>query len=256
MLGTTRLSLPGQSNMDSVVGGSDVFIRKYDTDGNEVWTNQFGTPKGDTAAGMALDGQGSLYVVGSTEGAFAGQTSSGSYDTFILKMPDAPLLMPPTGAAADLSPAVTPATTFTPVQRLASRLSVMTLFVALAEDGHGPFDNFLPCVRRGVINYYNTDGGRHATFSNCDLGYGIIVDGSGELKPVLLERSREDRIDRISISRIIWEGNLTAVIDGETEVQIDQFTIASVGVQLNHGAGSVSGRLQLDPMTVCCWEKR
>ena len=139
---TTRLSLPGQSNMDSVVGGSDVFIRKYDTDGNEVWTNQFGTPKGDTAAGMAVGWSGEACMSSAPpRGAFAVHTSSGSYDTFILKMPDAPLLMPPTGAAADLSPAVTPATTFTPVQLLASRLSVMTLIVALAEDGHGPFDN-------------------------------------------------------------------------------------------------------------------
>ena len=250
VLGTTRLSLPGQSNMEPVLGGSDVFIRKYDTTGNEIWTNQFSTQKGDVVAGMVLDGAGSLYVVGSTEGAFAGQTSSGSYDAFVLKMPDAPLLMPSTGAAADLSPDVTPAAKLTPVQRLASRLSVMTLVVALAEDGYGPLDNFLPCVRRGVINYYNTDAGRNATFSSCDLGDGIIVQGSGELKTVLLKRSREATMDTITISRIIWEGQLTPVIDGETEIQIDQFAIASVGVQLNHGEGRVFDRLQLDSMTV------
>ena len=52
-----------------------------------------------------VDGAGNLHVVGSTEGAFAGQTNSGSYDTFVLKMPDAPLLtVTPGGAAADLTP--------------------------------------------------------------------------------------------------------------------------------------------------------
>ena len=126
----------------------------------------------------------------------------------------------------------------------------MTLVVAFAEDGHGPWDNFLPCVRRGVINYYNTDGGRHATFSGCDLGGGIIVNGSGELKPVLLERSRETGKDTITISKIIWEGDLTAVIDGETEIQINEFALASVLMQINHGKGREFGRMHLDSMTV------
>ena len=101
-----------------------------------------------------------------------------------------------------------------------------------------------------MINYYNTDGGRHATFSGCDLGDGIIVNGSGELKPVLLERSRETGKDTITISKIIWEGDLTAVIDGETEIQIDEFALASVLMQINHGKGREFGRMHLDSMTV------
>ena len=251
VLGTTRLSLPGQINMDPVAGGSDVFIRKYDSDGKEVWTNQLGTQKEDTAAGVVVDGAGSLYVVGSTKGAFAGQTNSGSYDTFVLKLPDAPLLtLKPTGMTADLNPVLTPTTTLTPVQRLASRLSVMTLTVAFAPDGHGFFDNFLPCVRRGVINYSNTEAGRRATFSSCDLGDGIVVHGISELELAGLARSTENRIERITISRIIWDGELTAVIDGETEVQVNRFDIASVGMQLNHGAESISDRLHLDSLTV------
>ena len=136
------------------------------------------------------------------------------------------------------------------IERLAPRLSVMTLAVAMAREGRGPFDNFLPCVRRGVINYYNTDAGRHATFSGCDLGDGIIVHGSGELKLVGLERSTEIRVDRITISRIIWEGELTAAIDGETEVQIKRTEMASVGIQLKWGSGSISDRLHLDSLTV------
>jgi len=126
----------------------------------------------------------------------------------------------------------------------------MTLAVAMAREGRGPFDNFLPCVRRGVINYYNTDAGRHATFSGCDLGDGIIVHGRGELKMVGLERSFENRVDRITISRIIWEGELKAAIDGETGVQIKRFEMASVGMQLKGGSGSISDKLQLDSLTV------
>jgi len=240
--GTTRLSLPGQSNMEPVVGGSDVFIRKYDSDGHEVWTNQVGTRKGDVVAGLVVDGAGSLYVVGSTDGAFAGQTNSGSYDTFVLKMPDAPLLAM---RAADLTPVETPTTELTPVQRLASRISVMTLAVAVAREGRGALDNFLPCVRRGVINYYNTEAGRHAAFSSCDLGDGIIVNGSGELKWVGPGLSP----DRQTISRIIWEGELTAAMDGKPGIQIKEFEITSIKMQTEFRRG-LPERLQLDSLTV------
>ena len=156
----------------------------------------------------------------------------------------------PTGPAAAHTPVLTPATTLTPVQRLASRLSVMTLAVAFAPEGHGPFDNFLPCVRRGVINYSNTEAGRRATFSSCDLGDDIIVHGISELELAGLERSTENRIESITIPKLIWHGELTAVIDGETEVQIKRFEIASVAMRLNHGANSISEKLQLDSLTV------
>ena len=68
------------------------------------------------------------------------------------------------------------------IERLASRISVMSLVVAVAREGGGAFDNFIPCVRRGAINYHNTEAGRHATFNDCDLGDGISVHGGGELK--------------------------------------------------------------------------
>ena len=98
------------------------------------------------------------------------------------------------------------------IERLSSRLAVMTLVVAVAREGRGAFDNFLPCVRRGVINYYNTEAGRHATFSNCDLGDGVSVHGDGELKWVWPELS----MNRRTISRIMWAGSLTAVVDDNT----------------------------------------
>ena len=240
--GTTKLSLPGQSNMEPVVGGSDVFIRKYDSDGSEVWTNQVGTQKGDAVAGLVVDGAGSLYVVGSTDGAFAGQTNSGSYDTFVLKMPDAQMF---TVRAADVTPVLTPTATLTPVQRLTSRLPVMTLAVAVARDGRGVLDNSLPCVRRGVINYYNTEAGRHATFSDCDLGDGVSINGSGELRWVGPGLST----DRQTISRIIWEGQLTGAIDGDLEVQINEFEIDSIKMQIEFRRG-LPDRLQLDSLTV------
>jgi hypothetical protein len=81
--GTVSGALPGQSFAG---GPGDVFLRKYDLAGNEIWTRQFGT-SGDEFSGsgpVALD-DGTVYVVGYTDGAFPGQTSAGDYDLFVRK---------------------------------------------------------------------------------------------------------------------------------------------------------------------------
>ena len=81
VVGRTAGSLPGQTSS----GGNDAFLRKYDPEGMEVWTHQFGTPDGDEAFGVVADGAGSVYVVGSTSGTLPGQTQSGSTDAFVRK---------------------------------------------------------------------------------------------------------------------------------------------------------------------------
>jgi hypothetical protein len=63
--GTTLGALPGQSSK----GGSDAFIRKYDAEGNQRWTRQFGalgfpgTPANDKASDVAVQAWG-VYVAG------------------------------------------------------------------------------------------------------------------------------------------------------------------------------------------------
>ena len=57
---------------DQVNGGDrDVFVRKYDALGNEVWTRQFGTTSTDEAFGVAVDANG-VYVAGQTGGTLSG----------------------------------------------------------------------------------------------------------------------------------------------------------------------------------------
>jgi hypothetical protein len=63
-------------------GSYDVFLRKYDPTGTEVWTEQFGNSSSDMPAGLSLDGDGNLYVAGSTQGAFVGM-NLGLYDVFL-----------------------------------------------------------------------------------------------------------------------------------------------------------------------------
>lgn len=81
--GATSGQFPGQSS----AGGRDAFVRKYDTDGNEVWTCQFGTASGDTVVAVAGHATG-VYALGITYGTFPGQLYAGGQDMFLAKLND------------------------------------------------------------------------------------------------------------------------------------------------------------------------
>lgn len=57
----------------------DAFVRKYDADGNERWTRQFGTSGVDQALAIAADESG-VTVVGSTDGRLPKQGAAGGAD--------------------------------------------------------------------------------------------------------------------------------------------------------------------------------
>lgn len=63
-------------------GSTDGFIRKYDSTGVAQWTVQFGTSGADVIADIQFY-QGNLYLAGSTDGQFAGQTQVGGTDAFV-----------------------------------------------------------------------------------------------------------------------------------------------------------------------------
>ena len=79
--GLTAGILPDQTSD----GDRDAFVRKYDPDGDELWTRQFGSSGSDTALGVALDPGGNVYVAGRTNGELPGQTSTGPRDAFVRK---------------------------------------------------------------------------------------------------------------------------------------------------------------------------
>ncbi len=60
------------------------FVRKYDYQGNELWTRQFGTSAHDSARGIAVGPTG-VYVAGGTAGTLPGQTNAGDSDAFVRK---------------------------------------------------------------------------------------------------------------------------------------------------------------------------
>jgi hypothetical protein len=78
VVGTTYGSLPGWTNL----GSADGFHRKYDANGNVVWTNQFGTSSSDEANAVVYS---ILFVAGGTDGTLPGQTSAGSRDAYLTR---------------------------------------------------------------------------------------------------------------------------------------------------------------------------
>ena len=79
VVGDTTGALPEQTSQ----GNADAFIRKYDTEGTEVWTRQFGTSENDYALGARVDLTPRVNIVGLTLGAFPGNMQQGGEDAFL-----------------------------------------------------------------------------------------------------------------------------------------------------------------------------
>jgi hypothetical protein len=79
--GGTTGSLEGPNNGDS----RDAFVAKYDSQGNLLFTTQFGTSTFDTISGIDTDAQGNFYVAGITSGNLEGTKQAESTDAFVAK---------------------------------------------------------------------------------------------------------------------------------------------------------------------------
>ena len=77
--GSTKGSLLGSN-----AGGADYWVRKYDSAGNLLWTQQNGSSSDDVARGVATDSSGAIAVVGYTSGNLF-STNSGQNDIFVAK---------------------------------------------------------------------------------------------------------------------------------------------------------------------------
>jgi PKD repeat protein len=79
--GFTLGSFSGSTNF----GGYDVFVRKLDAHGYELWTQQFGTATEDYGRGITVDSSENIYIIGSTWGALLDQKHRGKNDIFVRK---------------------------------------------------------------------------------------------------------------------------------------------------------------------------
>jgi len=82
VVGTTPGPLSGQPAGPS----QDLFIRKYDPNGNALWTNQFGTPNRPEYAFAVSASSSGVYVAGTTPGLLGIQTlPTFGYDAYVRK---------------------------------------------------------------------------------------------------------------------------------------------------------------------------
>jgi len=83
--GWTAGNLDGNSNAGARPGDTDIFITKYDADGNRVWTREIGVYGNDGGVGVVTDAAANVYVAGNTSGGFDGQDRFGGDDYVLVK---------------------------------------------------------------------------------------------------------------------------------------------------------------------------
>ena len=66
-------------------GSFDAWAAKYNSDGDRLWIQQFGTPDLDYAQGISSDNAGNIYVSGITEGSL-GALNAGAADAWVAKL--------------------------------------------------------------------------------------------------------------------------------------------------------------------------
>jgi len=81
--GSTQGDIDGNTNS----GADDLYLTKFDSDGNKLWTKQYGPGGGSWSAayGIANDSNDNIYLVGESDGAFDSNTNSGSSDVLLMK---------------------------------------------------------------------------------------------------------------------------------------------------------------------------
>jgi hypothetical protein len=65
-------------------GSADIFLAKYDQNGNSLWARQVSAPSYDLAYDVAADATGNVYLVGSTSGTLGG-ANAGSDDVLVIR---------------------------------------------------------------------------------------------------------------------------------------------------------------------------
>lgn len=157
----------------------------------------------------------------------AERTRSASHWAFILLLP---LALGGTGltAPSDHAP---PTVEERDLEVVAARLGVALLGIAFAPSGRGFYDNSLPCPRRGLIHYLDSDLGRRATFFGCDLGAGVVVDGRGELSWAEpgFGRDRGERFcDPTCPRQLRWDGPLEVRGEGGSPLSVSNLWIGTL----------------------------
>lgn len=69
----------------SVIGSTDIWVTKFDNNGNRLWGKQFGTPDSDQAYSVATDKEGNFYLAGDTTGSLFSSKQSDVLEVWVAK---------------------------------------------------------------------------------------------------------------------------------------------------------------------------
>jgi hypothetical protein len=164
---------------------------------------------------------------------------------FIARSASGALLLGVMSAAHGCSSSTDPVVPPTEAEALyASKVAALAVAVATAHRGTSFFDNFIPCARRGVINFAEgSDGARNriAQFSGCDTGDGVVVDGAATIA------STPSGADASAITGVTLNGNLqVAGPDGARTIT----TLAATNVSFRIGTDPVVQGLVVENVRV------
>jgi hypothetical protein len=185
-------------------------VRKYDADGNELWTRQFGTAGVDSASGVAADASG-LYVAALTSGTFPDQTSAGGTDAFVAKIVDT---IPPAPVGSGARVAGLPAGLALTPEQLAPVMAGPARWQAA-----GVITAQLDALRRLPVQMAHLPDGTLGSSTAAGIlispdagGYGGFVDPTPwadeafglAAGPDLGRRDLLSVVDRIGAERLLW----------------------------------------------------
>jgi hypothetical protein len=80
LTGKTEGALAGSNQ-----GGSDIFLVKYNSNGEHQWTRQAGTTSDEAAYAIVIDSSDKIHIAGHTEGQFGSLANSGERDIFVMQ---------------------------------------------------------------------------------------------------------------------------------------------------------------------------
>ena len=75
----------GDLDVNANAGYSDIFLTKWNADGDWQWTRQWGSTEWDSGKSVAVDSVGNIYVTGTTGGGLDGNANAGRSDIFLTK---------------------------------------------------------------------------------------------------------------------------------------------------------------------------